>query len=390
MRELSIHAISRRQFLRVTAAGAALPWLAQNSDLFGAMPADKFPAALPPGVPGIITETLRRPPASLNTDWFGTMLMEGVLKWSRRGVGDAHALADAWFEVHASADAVSEYSGPKSRIVRAGGIPITTYVGHFGLAMPCYEMATQFRHAQARQACSDIGEIIIRQTTRDRLGLIDHFDGADFAIPDTCYFVVTPLMLAAELDEKNRERFRDEALQQLRLYTDTFLVPETGLAKTILLKDGLGKTYWTRASGWLLWGMTVALRYLPITDPRRPPVLRDLERLANGLSRVQDKSGGFRVLLDDPSTPLESTGGAMIAGGLHEAVRRGWLPDSYNEMISRAWNFVTPHITPEGNIRQAYTGWARPAEERKMIMEYKKQEWVNGLILLMADEMTTA
>ena len=51
---------------------------------------------------------------------------------------------------------------------------------------------------------------------------------------------------------------------------------------------------------------------------------------------------------------------------------------------------MTPNITPEGNIRQAYTGWARPAEDRQMIMEYKKQEWVNGLILLMADEMTTA
>lgn len=381
--------ISRRRFLNVAAVGAALPWLAGPGRLFGAEEtAMKLPAGVPVGVGAILTATLNRAPETVNTDWFGTLLMHGLLRWSRRGVCDARAYAEAWFDYHARQETVAKFQGPKARPVRAAGIPLSTYVSHYGLAMPCYEMATQFNHAGARQACIDIANAVVTQSNRTYFGMVDHDDGAKFAIPDACYFAVTPLMLAAELDHEHRELFREEAVLQVRRYTDIFLNRRTGLTKTMLKKEGLGQTHWTRATGWLLWAMTSVLRYLPETDPRRPAMLYDLEFMANGVARVQDEGGGLHVLLDDPTTPLETTGTAMSALGFHEALRRGWLDRRHGQMVAAAWEFVKKNITDDGQIVRAFTGWAGPAEERRMVMDHQKQEWVPGFILRVADELT--
>ena len=54
------------------------------------------------------------------------------------------------------------------------------------------------------------------------------------------------------------------------------------------MPSGLGKSYWTRASGWLLWGITGVLRHLPAGDPEFRGFAADLNRLASGIARVQD------------------------------------------------------------------------------------------------------
>ncbi|HEU5077618.1 MAG TPA: glycoside hydrolase family 88 protein [Opitutaceae bacterium] len=382
--------LSRRRFLGLAGLGVTLPLLPGVLRAADAAAAKtlRLPAEVPPGVGNIITNALGRAPSSVNTDWFGTCLMDGLLRWEARGVAGIRPFAEAWFDYHSHQQAVSKFQGPKARVFKAGGVPISTYCAHYGLAMPCYEMATRFNDAGARQTCIDIGGIIAHEAYRNRLGLIEHDDTRAFAIPDACYFIVTPLMIAGELDEAHRVEFRALATDQLRKYIDVFLNRETGLAKTMLLADGLGKTYWTRASGWLLWAMTSVLRFLPESDPARAGFIADMKTLVDGVVRRQDASGGLHVLLDDPSTPLETTGCAMFASGMHEAMRRGWLSKDYADPVTRAWNFVRARITPEGQIVQAYTGWAGPAEQRRMVIDHQLQEWVPGFILRVSEEMT--
>jgi hypothetical protein len=376
--------LSRRDALK---AAALFPLFAQHI----ANPvAQNVPSDLPEGVRAIIRNTLSQNPASLNTDWFGTTLLHGLLEWHRRGIGEVKDFAAAWLDVHLKSGVVSRFSGAKSREVVAGGIHITTYVGHFGLAFPCHEMAVQFGDERARRACVDVGNIVLHQTARNRLGMVEHDDSGDFAIPDTCYFVVRALMNASSLDHELEQVFREQAVYQLRTYVDTFLDRETRLAKTVLYKDGLGKTYWTRASGWLLWSITSVLRSLPSNDPAFPRFRDDLGKLVAGMAGVQHPSGGFRVLLDDPGTPLETTGAAMFATGVHEGIRNKWLPDTYRQAADRAWEFVKGNITDDGQVRNAYTGWAIPAEEREMSMDEHKMGWIPGFILMVANEMTTS
>lgn len=380
---------SRRRFLGAMAVTAHL---ARSHGLGAQSIRHRLPDELPAGVAAIIESTLKRAPGELNTDWFGTILLDGLLRWHVRGIKEVRPFALDWLKHHLNSGQVSRYSGPRSREFSAGGIRVTTYAGQFGLAFPCYEMARQFQDARAAEVTDGIARMILHRTTRNHLGLVAHDDRADFAIPDTCFFATEALMDAYALAPESGQAFRDEAVIQLRSYIDTFLVSETGLARTVLRGDKLGDTYWTRASGWLLWSITSVLRHLPQTDTSRKGFLEDLERLSSGMARVQDRSGGFHVLLDEPETPLETTGAAMYAAGVHEAIRKGWLSTEFSSSVEQAWQFVKQNLTDDGRVRNAYTGWAIPAEDRQIdsLMDVHDMGWIPGFMLRTADELTTS
>jgi rhamnogalacturonyl hydrolase YesR len=351
---------------------------------------ERMPEDVPPGVPLIIANTLAQQPGSLITDWFGSLLVHGLMRWHERGITEAGPFARAWLDYHLS-HAPTKFAGPRCRVVDAGGIPISTYAGYFGLALPCYEMARQLGDEQARQVCRGVASIVMHRTARDRFGMVAHDDSLEFTIPDTCYFAVHALMVAYRLAPEKDAAFLDSAVIQLRTYIDTFLIAQTGLAKTMLTDEGLGNTYWTRASGWLMWAITAVLRHLPPSHPAFGGFVSDLAELSDGVAHVQDPSGGLRVLVDDPSTPLETTGTAMCVMGIHEAVRKGWLPASHNSFVEKGWKFVRRNITGDGRIVNAYTGWAVPAENRiiQEKMDATEMGWIPGFILRAADEMTT-
>jgi rhamnogalacturonyl hydrolase YesR len=197
-------------------------------------------------------------------------------------------------------------------------------------------------------------------------------------------------MIAFAADPANGAAYREQALYQLRTSTGIFLDRNNGLAKTILLKDGAGATYWTRATGWLLWSMTGVLRHLPPGDPDFEAIVRDLRLLADGISRAQDPSGALHLYVNEPASPLETTGTAMCAMGLHESIRRGWLPASFAPVSRKAWEYVQTKITPDGRITGAYTGWAVPAEQRVIEMDKISMGWIPGFILSAAAELSGA
>jgi rhamnogalacturonyl hydrolase YesR len=348
----------------------------------------KLPSAVPPGVYAILKRLLSQEPSALNTDWFGTMPLLGALHWRRRGVAAVEPFAKRWLSHHLSARDVAKYSGNRSRVVWAGGVPLTTYAGHFGMSQVCEEMVDQFGDERAKRIAVDLAEIVLHRTARNQLGLIGHDDTADFAIPDVTYFAVSSLMIAARFDPQNRRALQEQAVYQLRTAIDTFLMPDTGLARTLFRGAGVGQTYWTRASGWLLWSIAAMLRRLTPRHPATPNFLSALERLVEGMVRVQDSSGGFHVLLDDPSTPLDSTGPAMFVWAAHEAIRRKWLSDRWTPAVDRAWAFVRANLTDDGVLRQTYYTWAIPAENRQMRLKDETAGWAIGFVLVDAYEMT--
>jgi rhamnogalacturonyl hydrolase YesR len=347
-----------------------------------------LPKELPPGIAAILARILSQAPSSLNTDWFGTMPIVGTLMWGRRGITEAEPFVKAWLGYHLDAKDVAKYQGNRSRVVWAGGIPLTTYAGHFGISLVCEEIIRQWKDRRAESIAMEMADIVLHRTARNDLGLIGHDDTADFAIPDVTYFAVSTLMIAAGLDRERGGAWRDQALYQLRTSIDTFLMKDTGLAKTLYRSTGVGKTYWTRASGWLLWSITAVLRRLPEKHPAFSTFTADLKRLVDGMMRVQEPNGGFHVLLDDPTTPLDATGPAMFTWGVHESVRCGWLPREYGAAAERAWSFVKANLTDDGVLRNTYYVWALPAENRDMRLHDENSGWAMGFVLAAANEMT--
>jgi rhamnogalacturonyl hydrolase YesR len=348
----------------------------------------RLPASLPAGVAAILDRILGQPPSSLNTDWFGTMQLVGALQWGRRGIDEVRPFANAWLTHHLGTKEVASYQGNRARTVWAAGVPITTYAGHFGISQVCEEMAGQFRDERARRIAAAVADIVLHRTARNRIGLIGHDDTADFAIPDVTFFAVSALMIAAAQDAPSAAAYRDQALFQLRTSIDTFLAADTALAKTLYRNAATGNTYWTRASGWLLWSIAAMLRRLDRDHQAVRGFAADLRRLVDGMIRVQTANGGFHVLLNDPSTPLDSTGPAMFALGVHESIRRGWLPETYAPAAAKAWDFVKSNLTDDGVLRNTYYVWALPAENRDMRLRDESTGWAIGFLLALANEMT--
>src|SRR5208283_4892983 len=85
----------------------------------------RLPRNVPAGVGVIIGRTLEKDPGSLNADWFGTLLMKGMLEWAERGVPESRPFATRWLDFHLNSGRLSPYSGPQTRTVRAGGVFIT-------------------------------------------------------------------------------------------------------------------------------------------------------------------------------------------------------------------------------------------------------------------------
>jgi hypothetical protein len=79
---------------------------------------------------------------------------------------------------------------------------------------------------------------------------------------------------------------------------------------------------------------------------------------------------------------------AMLALGVHESVRRGWLPPSYNSGAQVAWRFVRENLTGEGVLRNTYALWALPAENRDMRLRNETSGWAMGFVLAAANELT--
>jgi hypothetical protein len=147
--------MTRREALSLIPAGAAGAW---SSDAVRS----RLPGEAPAGVAAILTRILNQPPQSLNTDWFGTMPLVGLLQWTRRGIAEGKPFATDWLTHHLQAKDVASYTGNRSRVVWAGGIPLTTYAGHFGVSQVCEELMSQFDDKRARSVAADIASIVLQ------------------------------------------------------------------------------------------------------------------------------------------------------------------------------------------------------------------------------------
>jgi rhamnogalacturonyl hydrolase YesR len=239
---------------------------------------------------------------------------------------------------------------------------------------PLYELAG---NDMARQVCKDVGDLVLNKIPRNDLGMLKHDDYAhDFTIPDAAYFYVPALFIAAKAYNNNvhagnieAKKIQDALIadgsEQLKKFTELFLDKEKKIAKTVYRHGKLGETFWTRANGWLLWTIVESVEYMDKNSEIYAFACDALDKMAQGIMKYQDPSGAMHLLVDEPDTPLETTGTIMTAYGIHKAVRMGWIDRKYLDIAVKAWQYVDTQVDNDGNISGCYYGWAIPAEERE-------------------------
>lgn len=156
-------------------------------------------------------------------------------------------------------------------------------------------------------------------------------------------------------------------------------------------------TQWARGNAWIMAGFPDLTQWL---DSSRTESLEDLgklkvriQRLADRLQTVQDVSGAWHTVLDQPSTYLETSSTAGIAYGLLKSFRLGLLdPKRYGQMAEKALLWLLCQIGGDGTVHGVSAGTPVLINHivYNEISETRIQLWGQGLAMMALSEWLLA
>ncbi len=113
-----------------------------------------------------------------------------------------------------------------------------------------------------------------------------------------------------------------------------------------------------------------------------------LQRQADCLTRLQDPSGMWHTLLDDPTSYLEASATSGFAYGILRAVHRGLLDKGYEEAALRALPAVLGCIGEDGVVQQVSYGTPMGRESKDFYkqIELKPMPYGQAMAILLLIE----
>lgn len=137
----------------------------------------------------------------------------------------------------------------------------------------------------------------------------------------------------------------EQALAQLAvLQDDSGLIWHFWLEKTGR-RYGLG---WGRGQAWSLLGLIDLLEWFPHDDMRRDRISEATRRLAEALREHQLPDGGWRSVVVDDASPVESSTACYAVAAYRRGVELGILEAAFEEAATRAWSHILDKVTADG------------------------------------------
>ncbi len=202
---------------------------------------------------------------------------------------------------------------------------------------------------------------------------IDHVYHRQYRLPDGTLARIRPHYNTVWLDDMymgipclawygrltGRTEFYDEAVRQIRLFRDKMWVPGQQLFRHGWVEEMQTHPVfpWGRANGWAMLTLSEVLDVLPADHPGRPEVLELLRQHIEGLCRLQDKTGLWHQLVNDPSTYLETSATAIYTYCMAHAICEGWIDAlAYGAQTLLAWNAVATKVNGKGQVEGTCVG----------------------------------
>jgi unsaturated rhamnogalacturonyl hydrolase len=182
---------------------------------------------------------------------------------------------------------------------------------------------------------------------------------------DTLMMTVLPLAKIGLL--LDRPHYVDEATFQFLTHAAHLMDRETGLwfhGWSFEGNHNFAKARWARGNSWLTMVIPDFLELvdLPASNPVRRFLIEILDAQVAALARLQDGSGLWHTLLDDPSSYLEASATAGFAYGILKGVRRGYLKADYQPVAEKAVQAVIANISDDGELQQVSFGTGMGAD----------------------------
>lgn len=148
----------------------------------------------------------------------------------------------------------------------------------------------------------------------------------------------------------------DDAVRQIRVCADHLQDPETGLFRHAWKETPNSYpsgTLWNRGNGWAAAGILDTLELLPDDHEGRDDLVEIFTDLAEGALPLQDDSGFWHHLMDDPETTLETSGTLMLSYAFKKAVDMGILDaDGYAQAAEDGLAVCLALVDEDGKVHR--------------------------------------
>ncbi len=151
--------------------------------------------------------------------------------------------------------------------------------------------------------------------------------------------------------------------------------------------DGLqGKhigVLWGRGNGWYAAATAEVLALLGEHHPAHAGILADLREQLAGVAATQDVSGGWRTVMNEPSSYLEATATAAFAWAFLRAADLGYVDASYRDRAVRAFDLLEDWVNDAGDLTHSSAGTPiKPDAESYNAIPFAVTTFSQGLGLL--------
>ncbi len=115
---------------------------------------------------------------------------------------------------------------------------------------------------------------------------------------------------------------------------------------------------WGRANGWVSVAISEVLSVLPNEHPKYKEVLKIFKQQVDGLKKYQSKDGLWNQVIDHPELDFgtETSCSAQFTYAIARGIRRGWLDNSYTEIVEKAMTGLKQRISEEGGLYNVCEG----------------------------------
>ena len=167
---------------------------------------------------------------------------------------------------------------------------------------------------------------------------------------------------------KNDTASIGDAVRQIRAFRNRMWVqlPSVGGIEQGMFRHGWVEEMnphpffpWGRANGWAILTICEVLDAMQLAGyaDGREEILALLRQHVAALCAVQDKSGLWHQLLNDPSSFLETSASAIFTYCLAHAICEGWIdPIAYGAQTLLAWNALSTQIDRQGQVLGTVVG----------------------------------
>ncbi len=253
-------------------------------------------------------------------------------------------------------------------------------VGHSLLTL--YEATKEERYIETAQ---EMAEFLTHDAPRFGDGIFQHtvnsetYNFPEQAWVDTMFMAGYFLLRIGKL--LGRDDYFNDGLRQYHGHENVLQDSRTNLyyhGWDNIAGNHLSGVHWARGNSWAALTMTRALDIVPVDLPNFMVIEGSLRDQLSALARLQDESSGlWHTILDDPTSPLETSGSAGIAAAL---LSKGRL---YNKITQRSIDGILARIAEDGTVTGVSAGTAvmQNADGYKGVPDKRIQGWGQGLTL---------